>query len=89
MSRPRKKEKANFRAGWKSQFLKTGRKGKLINYARAIGVGISYANNRKKRLPLDELIERILDRATHLKRFFTRIGFQELMIENPSTEVKT
>ena len=64
----RKKEKENLRAGWKSQLLKSGRKGKLINYARAIGVGISYPNNRKKRLPPDKLIENILDRAIHLKR---------------------
>ena len=68
VSHPRKKEKENLREGWKSQLLKPGRKGKLTNYARAIGVGISYPNNRKKRLPPDELIERFLDRATHLKR---------------------
>ena len=36
VSHLRKKEKENDRAGWKSQLLKTGRKGKLINYARAI-----------------------------------------------------
>ena len=47
---------------------KSGRKTKIANYARAICVGISYPNNRKKRLPPNELIERILDRAIHLKR---------------------
>ena len=68
VSHPRKKEKENLRAGWRAQLLKSGRKTKLTNYARAIGVGISFPNNRKKRLPPYKLIENILDRATHLKR---------------------
>ena len=65
---PRKKKKENIRAGWKTQLLKSGRKGKLANYARAIGVGISYPNNRNKKLPPDKLLENILDHAIHLKR---------------------
>ena len=36
LSHPRKKEKENLHAGWKAQLLKSGRKGKLTNYARAI-----------------------------------------------------
>jgi hypothetical protein len=68
VSHPRKKENENLRAGWKTQLLKSGRKGKLTNYARAIGVGISYPNNRNKKLPPDKLVENILDRAIHLKR---------------------
>ena len=62
-----KKDKENLRAGWRAQLLKTGRKGKLIDYARVIGVGISYPNNRKKRLPPDKLLENILDHDIHLK----------------------
>ena len=68
--RPQKRRKEviqteDLRAGWKKKLEK---RGNLEKYARAIGVGLTYPKNRKKRLPKNELLEKILDRAIHKKR---------------------
>ena len=67
------------------------KRGNLEKYAHAIGVGISYPKNRKKRLPKNELLEKILDHAIRKRRslhqnWITRVDNKQSIYRSQNPE---